>query len=311
MTKAEKALLAAASRPEPPEAYANVNGAVWTTNYFNWTRKTDSWNIDNEEWTGNWTTKNENARQGNYKRTDAVGTNEDGTAMSTRKAEALLDHAKYTTKSAHIELFDSDGWWLEDVWVTAREDAFGEQKKLKLEYLKVCHGDDIYWGHEFDIITQTWNVGDYKMESIFPPTQWPDLAHDTSDEAGGDEYKGRLYWSYQEINETGDTAGYTHNYQDMWASPVIYEQRFFDFLSYTYDPESDTICDDNQVMVDAPHISDGVTRTFAVKPIERQVRVPKMLNKGISIWTGHYTTNTVRVGTKVEVVQYEKIYEGQ
>lgn len=34
-----------------------------------------------------------------------------------------------------------------------------------------------------------------------------------------------------------------------------------------------------------------------------------MLNKGISIWTGRYRTNTVRSGIKVEVVQYEKIYE--
>ena len=103
LTAAERRLLNAASRKKPPEAYANVNGAHWTTNYYNWTRKTDSWDLDNEEWTGNWTTKNENARQGDYKLTNPVGTNEDGTAMSDSWARFLLSDAKYTTKDAQIE----------------------------------------------------------------------------------------------------------------------------------------------------------------------------------------------------------------
>lgn len=47
--------------------------------------------------------------------------------MSDSYARLLLQpKAKYTTKSAKIELFDSDGWWLDDVWVHGREDAFEE-----------------------------------------------------------------------------------------------------------------------------------------------------------------------------------------
>ncbi len=124
LTAAEKRLLNAASRKNPPEAYVSVIGAHWTTNYYGWTRKTDSWDLDNEEWTGNWTTKNETARQGDYKRTNPVGTYEDGTAMSDSWARFLLSDAKYTTKDAQIELLDADGFLIKDVWVSGREDAF-------------------------------------------------------------------------------------------------------------------------------------------------------------------------------------------
>ena len=99
----------------------------------------------------------------------------------------------------------------------------------------------------------------------------------------------------------------------MWASPVIYEHRFFDFLSYTYSPASYTACGDNQVLTEAPHISDGVTRTFEVENIKGEV-VDKVYTtdydsiKGGRIWTGRYGTNTVTIRKDVKVVQYEKEY---
>lgn len=46
------------------------------------------------------------------------------------------------------------------------------------------------------------------MESNFPPTDWPDLGHLSSDEEGDGEYQGHLYWEYQEIKESGGTASY-------------------------------------------------------------------------------------------------------
>ena len=314
LSSAKAALLAAASRPNPPEASASVTGAFWTTNFYSNTHKVDSWDDDNDEWTGNWTTKTETASQGDYKKTNPVGTNEDGTAMSDSYARFLLQpKAKYTTKSARIELFDSDGWWLDDVWVHGREDAFEERKKIALQREKLCHGDDIYWGHEFEIRTQTWNVGDFKMESIFPPTKWPQLAHPKADESDADEYEGRLYWEYQEINETG----YTADGMDTWQAPVEDDYKFFDFWSYKYDVHSHSVCKDNQVLhdgnYDSPHISDGITRRFVVKPREED-RITKVFRRtgpfGFPMWDDRsYQTNSVVVGTKIDVEQYEPVYQ--
>lgn len=269
LTAAERRLLNAASRKNPPEAYVSVIGAHWTTNYYNWTRKTDSWDLDNEEWTGNWTTKNETASQGDYKLTNPVGTNEDGTAMSDSWARFLLSDAKYTTKQAQIELLDADGFLIKDVWVRGREDAFEERKKVKLKQLKEDYGDDVSWGAEWDIIITTRKVGDYKMESIFPsPTAWPQLAHRESEEDGGNKYQGHLHWKYQEINETGDTAGYTDDGMGIWQAEEKKGRELIDFLSYTYSPASHPACGDNQVLTEAPHINDGVTRTFEVENIK-------------------------------------------
>ena len=158
-----------------------------------------------------------------------MGTYEDGTAMSDSWARFLLIDATYTTKDVQIELLDADGFLITDVWVRGREDAFEERKKVKLKQLKEDYGDDVSWGAEWDIIITTRNVGDYKMESIFPPTACPQLGHPNSEEASGNEYQGYLYWKYQEINETGYTAGYTDD--GIWQAPEIPRDEFIDFLS--------------------------------------------------------------------------------
>ena len=64
--------------------------------------------------------KTETISQGDYKLTNPVGTNKDRIAMSDSKARVLLSgKAKYTTKSAQIELLEApDSWWVDDVWVT-------------------------------------------------------------------------------------------------------------------------------------------------------------------------------------------------
>ena len=199
------------------------------------------------------------------------------------------------------------------MWVRGREDAFEERKKVKLKQLKEDYGDDVSWGAEWDIIITTWNVGDYKMESIFPPTAWSQLGHRESEEAGGNKYQGHLYWKYQEINETGDTAGYTDDGMGIWQAPEIPRDEFIDFLSYTYSPASYTACGDNQVLTEAPHISDSVTRTFRVDEVKREQRYKVYTSdydsiKGGRIWTGRYRTNTVTIRKDVKVVQYEKEY---
>lgn len=304
-------MLDAASKKDPPEAYANVNGAFWTTNWYGNLYKLEDWDYDNHRSFRTWTIETTTASQGDYITTNAVGKRKDGTPMETDEAEVYLMKQKCSVKTFTYELFTTDytpqdnyyqpsgspyDGFLEDVYVTARADCL-EQEKAKV--LEQMNDDTLYFGTGYEISQMTYQVGSFKMESIFPPTQWPDLAHDTSDEAGGNEYKGRLYWKYCDILEDGSRG------------PERAEQIFPDFLSYTYDAKSHSVCQNNQAITYGPRISDGVTRTFRVKPITKQQIVPIMLSKGISIWTGYYRTNTVPAGTKVEVVQHEKIYEGQ
>lgn len=151
----------------------------------------------------------------------------------------------------------------------------------------------------------------------FPPSKWPQLAHPKADESDADEYEGRLYWEYQEINETGQTAGYTDDGMDTWQAPVEDDYKFFDFWSYKYDVHPHLVCKDNQVLhdgiYDSPHISDGITRKFLVKPrIEN--RITKVFRRtgtfGFPMWDGRtYQTNRVVVVTKIDVEQYEPVYQ--
>ena len=257
------------------EDRAWVSGAKWIGASYTLTRKLDSWDYDNQRWTGNWTTTTENASQGDYFLTNPVGKNEDGTAMSTTAAKACLVDAKYSTKTVQIEVFcadleryrgpilapASDGW-LMDVWFTAREDAFEDRKKIELDKLKRRDGDDLYWGHEFETITQIWNVEDYKMKGQWDDDDWSSLGHDNAIDKEADEYEGLLYWKYQEINETGYTSGYSDYGHDIWHAEEVDRNEIIVFASCTPEIEYSTACEQNQRLSEALHISDDINRTF-------------------------------------------------
>ena len=322
LSSAKAALLAAASRPHPPEASANVNGAFWTTNWFENVYEEEIWSFVDQRSLG-WTTETVTVSQGDYKLTNPVGTKKDGTAMSDSAARSLLRKANYSSKSVVYEVLEDldDGSiaHIDDWSVHARTDSLEQEKAKELAKAKESHGDQVYFGTGYEISTTTYKVGDFKMESIFPPTKWPDLAHDTSEESGGDEYQGLLYWEYQEINETGETYGYTDDNMGMWKAPVKKDHRLFDFWSYKYDFHSHTVCEENQVLYDgnydSPHISNGITRRFVVKP-RKENRITKVFRRtgpfGFPMWDGRsYKTNSVIVGTKIDVEQYEPVYEGQ
>ena len=313
LSSAKAALLAAASRPNPPEASASVIGAFWTTNWYENLYKIEGWNGDTYQWTGNWTTETVTASQGDYKTTNAVGTRKDGMAMETDEAEVYLMNQRCSVKTVTYELFTTDydpepryynglpyDGYLRDVYVTARADCL-EQEKAKV--LEQMNDDTLYFGTGFEISQMTYKVGAYKMESKFPPTKWPDLAHPKAVESGANKYKGRLYWKYCKVLEDGS-----------WGTEKDGEI-FFDFFSYKYHPRTHSACGDNQAITEGPDINDGITRRFVVKP-RIEDRITKVFRRtgpfGFPMWDGRsYKTNSVVVGTKIDVEQYEPVYEGQ
>ena len=321
LSSAKAALLAAASRPHPPEASANVNGAFWTTNWFENVYEEEIWSFVDQRSLG-WTTETVTVSQGDYKLTNPVGTKKDGTAMSDSAARSLLRKANYSAKSVVYEVlenFDGGIAHIDDWSVHARTDCLEQEKAKALVKAKEAHGDQVYFGTGYEISTTTYKVGDFKMESFFPKTKWHQLAHEEAVEDGANEYKGRLYWEYQAINETGETYGYTDDNMGMWKAPVERDEKYFDFWSYKYDVHSHTVCKENQVLYDgnydSPHISNGITRRFVVKPREED-RITKVFRRtgpfGFPMWDGRtYKTNRVVVGTKIDVEQYEPVYEGQ
>lgn len=79
--------------------------------------------------------------------------------------------------------------YIRDVYVTARADSLEQEKAKALKRIQDFEDDDsFYFGLDHEISQMIFKVGSFKMESIFPPTTWLDLGHDTPDEAGGDKY---------------------------------------------------------------------------------------------------------------------------
>ena len=99
------------------EARAWVNGAKWIGASYTETTAFDTWDFDNQEWTGNWTTNKVTASQGDYFKTNPVGTKY-GKAMTATMARSYLTDAKYTLKTVSMEVFYSeDNTWACDTGV--------------------------------------------------------------------------------------------------------------------------------------------------------------------------------------------------
>lgn len=120
--------------------------------------------------------------------------------METDRAETLLQKGKYSVKTITLELFEllySSRMVLsgsiEDVYVTASADFIEQEKAKVLEEIQDSWDDDsLYFVPKCEISQMTYNFGDFKMESIFSSTKWPQLGHPESEE-GGNEYQGLFY----------------------------------------------------------------------------------------------------------------------
>lgn len=247
------------------EARAWVEGAKWIGASYTETTASDTWDYDNEEWTGNWTTNTVTASQGDYFLTNPVGTWQDGRAMTATMAKHFLSGAKYTLKTVSMEVFYSeDNAWACDTGVTAREDYLEEAKATALAKLKKDYGEDIYFGHEFETITTVYNVEDYKMKGEWDDDGWSSLGHADAVDKEANEYEGLLYWKYQEVGPSGYTGGYT---EFGWGNDTFVEKEekgreIIVFASYTPEIEYHPACGQNQRLTEEPHISDDINRTF-------------------------------------------------
>ena len=246
------------------EARAWVSGAKWIGASYTETTAFDTWDFDNQEWTGNWTTNKVTASQGDYFETNPVGTKY-GKAMTARMAKSYLTGAKYTIKTVSMEVFYSeDNTWACDTGVTAREDYLEEAKATALASLREDYGEGIYFGHEFETITTVYNVEDYKMEGQWDDDDWSSLGHADAIDKDANEYEGLLYWKYQKVGPSGYTGGYTEFGwgNDTFVEPEYEGKKIIVFASYTPEIEYYPACKQNQRLTEAPHISDDINRTF-------------------------------------------------
>lgn len=281
LTAAKNALLAAngGTNKSPgatlsPTAKAVANTAYWLSNSYDYTHKVDEWNYDTIEWKGNWTTTTVNASQARQDNNESLsGTNSDGTAMRQAEAKWYLLHSRASYTSVQIELFTTDYdpesryWpsghlndgWLDDIWIFARTDSIDQIKQATLEALKTQRNDPkLYWGHEFEKITYANNVGSYEMESKFENvTGHAALSDSSPDDSRANDYKGTVYWTYNDVNEDG-TSVY----------PGEKDQLSYDFKSY--EPDTDWVvdlCKNNQSISIAPDINNSARRRFENKEI--------------------------------------------
>lgn len=80
--------------------------------------------------------------------------------------------------------------YIEDVYVTARVDSLEQEKARVLKEILILQQQrqPLFWPGVWNQPDDHTKSDPLKMESIFPPTAWPDIRHGTSDEAGEDDY---------------------------------------------------------------------------------------------------------------------------
>lgn len=147
------------------------------------------------------------------------------------------------------------------------------------------------------------------MKGQWDDDGWSSLGHADTIDKEANEYEGLLYWKYQEINETGYTAGYTDDGMDTWQAEEKKGREIIVFDSYRPEIEYHTACEQNQTLTEKPHISDDINRTFKDRGIfEKQWLPDSLWDSAIPpsrpYYRPRYSWQNVQTGTERVVIHY-------